>query len=294
MHMYILAHVHAFSVHCSCTLQTHMGGKPYQCNECDLSFALFGEFKVHVNETHVQTKDRRCTDCFKLFDTTEELDQHYTLEHRYECEICGKSFARLGYLQAHIEIHNGVSMFNCRQCNAGFDSEYSYKQHIKTHPNYNKAKRVYPCQICGKTFYDSRKMIMHSHSDEHQEKAKSLGLPAGVVLQNLTEDVDVDVDVDADVSVLVNEVANSMQASGSTPTQSVDDNLIQSIVESEAFKAAAASVGVAAARTNVNTSSSNTTSSEGSLTSSSLLNSGTGETMGVEVQSSNSVTASEQ
>ena len=42
----------------------------------------------------------------------------------------------------------------------------------------------------------------------------------------------------------MNEVANSIQASGTTGTPSVDDNLIQSIVESEAFKAAAASVGV--------------------------------------------------
>lgn len=243
-----------------------MGGKPYKCGECDLSFALFGEFKVHVNEDHVFTKDRRCADCFKVFLTSEQLDQHYALEHRYECEICGKSFARLGYLQAHIEIHNGVSMFNCRQCDAGFDSEYSYKQHIKAHPNYNKAKRVYPCQICGKTFYDSRKMIMHSHSNEHQEKAKSLGLPAGVVLQNLDEDVA------ADVSALVNEVANSMQASGAASTPSVDDNLIQSIVESEAFKAAAASVGVTTTGTSMNTSGNS--SSEGSSSSSSLLNSG--------------------
>ena len=104
-------------------------------------------------------------------------------------------------------------------------------------------------------------MILHSHSDEHQEKAKSLGLPAGVVLQNLTAE-------EADVSILVNEVANSMQASGSTGTPSVDDNLIQSIVESEAFKAAAASVGVAT----------NAATGEDSLSSSSppssLLNNG--------------------
>lgn len=290
--MYIL------HVYYTCTyfvlLQTHMGGKPYQCNECDLSFALFGEFKVHVNEIHTVTKDRRCADCFKLFTSTDELDQHYALEHRYECEICGKSFARLGYLQAHIEIHNGVSMFNCRQCNAGFDSEYSYKQHIKTHPNYNKAKRVYPCHICGKTFYDSRKMIMHSHSDEHQEKAKSLGLPAGVVLQNLTEDVE------TDVSVLVNEVANSMRESGSTATPSVDDNLIQSIVESEAFKAAAASVGVSAAAPSSSSSSVTTAStlfnnggatvSEATVT---ILHTA-GELGGVAVQSPNVVGNNEQ
>ena len=110
---------------------------------------------------------------------------------------------------------------------------------------------------------------MHSHSDEHQEKAKSLGLPAGVVLQNLSESED----VPTDMNVLVNEVANSIQASGATATPSVDDNLIQSIVESEAFKAAAASVGVS---TTTAGTSMNNSSSEGSTSSvaSSLLNSG--------------------
>ena len=123
-------------------------------------------------------------------------------------------------------------------------------------------------------------MIAHSHSDEHQEKAKSLGLPAGVVLQNLTAE-------EADVSILVNEVANSMQASGSTGTPSVDDNLIQSIVESEAFKAAAASVGVASASAAVATSlnASGASSSEGSLSTStsSLLNNGGGTASAVVV-----------
>ena len=81
-----------------------MGGKPYQCSECDLFFALFGEFKVHVNEAHAFTKDRWCTDCFKVFSTAEQQEQHFALEHRYECEIRlgGKSFARLGYLQVHV------------------------------------------------------------------------------------------------------------------------------------------------------------------------------------------------
>lgn len=63
-------------------------------------------------------------------------------------------------------------------------------------------------------------MIQHSHTDEHQEKVKSLGLPAGVVLRNLSESEDVP---PTDMSVLVNEVANSIQASGTTATPSVDD-----------------------------------------------------------------------
>ena len=127
-------------------------------------------------------------------------------------------------------------------------------------------------------------MIQHSHTDEHQEKAKSLGLPAGIVLQNLSESEDVP---PTDMSVLVNEVANSIQASGTMATPSVDDNLIQSIVESEAFKAAAASVGVStsaatattAVGTSMNTSNnsgSKGSSSSGSSVGLSLLNNGEG------------------
>ena len=71
-------------------------------------------------------------------------------------------------------------------------------------------------------------------------------------------------------------------ASGTTATLSMDDNLIQSIVESEVFKAAAASVGVSTAAaitgtfiTSVGTSMMNT-SSNSSSEGSSLLNSGGG------------------
>ena len=96
-----------------------------------------------------------------------------------------------------------------------------------------------------------------------------------------------------------------IHTAGSTATPSVDDNLIQSIVESEAFKAAAASVGVSTAGASMSTSS--TSSSEGSLTSSSsLLNSGAtvandattmlghGAARGVAAQSTSVMATSEQ
>ena len=207
-----------------------MGGKPYKCQECDSSFALLGEYKTHMSEKHADTKDLRCADCFKVFPSSETLDQHRSVEHRLECEICGKTFARLGYLEAHVEIHNGASLYNCRVCNLGFTSEYPYKQHIKTHPNYGKGKKIYPCQICDKSFYDASKMMLHYRSEEHREKSKSLGLAGGQVLHTIEEELA------PDVSALVDKVAKSMEEGP------MEDNIIQSIVESEAFKAAAASV----------------------------------------------------
>ena len=85
--------------------QIHMDGKPYKCNECDdASFALLGEFRAHIAEAHADTKDVRCSECYKVFGGAEELRSHVRLEHRLECEVCMRTFSRLAYLQAHIEV----------------------------------------------------------------------------------------------------------------------------------------------------------------------------------------------
>ncbi len=64
-----------------------MDGKPYKCPECPTSFALMTEFKGHMISEHEETRDLRCSDCFKVFPSVEELEQHRSLEHRLECEV---------------------------------------------------------------------------------------------------------------------------------------------------------------------------------------------------------------
>lgn len=199
-------------------LQVHMDGKPYKCNECPESFALLGEFRIHITNVHADTKDLRCTECYKVFPATSDLSQHVRLEHRLECEVCMRTFSRLAYLQAHIEVHRGQSLFNCRFCTAGFDSEYAYKKHIKCHPKHPKGRRLHPCNVCDEVFANSDELLVHYRSDKHRDKLASMGLEHTSILHTIDGG-----ELSPEIRSLVEEVTGSMGAA------EVDERLMQSI-----------------------------------------------------------------
>ena len=205
-------------------LKSHMGGKPYKCNECSASFALLNVYKQHMHDEHADTEALRCSDCYRVFPDRDGLEQHKLLEHRYECEICGKAFARLAYLEQHARVHEGSGLFNCKMCNVGFDTEYSYKQHIRTHPTRSAAGtkgKTLQCPVCSVTFQHQSNLLSHLGSQEHRDKAAALGLSLNTI----------EGDLSPEVSALVDEVSMS------------EESLLQSISEGEQFQGQATSEG---------------------------------------------------
>ncbi len=204
-------------------LRAHLDGKPYRCTECDTAFALLGQYKQHMREGHPETYNLRCSECFRVFPDTQSLTQHKQLEHRVECEICGKLFARLGYLQFHAELHNGSSLFNCRYCKAGFDSEQAYKNHVKVHPEAHRPRKLYQCQLCEVSFHQASGLVAHYRTQEHRDKANALGV-SGSLLNTIEADI-------SDMSALVDEVTMAGEGNGDE-----EDDIIRSITNSEAFQ----------------------------------------------------------
>ena len=159
--------------------KVHGETKPYHCQECEESFTLLAELKDHLKKIHSETEECRCTECFKVCLSLEDLERHKMYDHRFECEVCGKIFARLAYLQVHVKVHNGQSKFNCRFCSDGFNSIYAYRQHMKTHPEYRRVINAFPCHACNKVFNDPSDLITHYQTEEHKEKAATIGTPVG-------------------------------------------------------------------------------------------------------------------
>ena len=160
-------------------LKVHGESKPYHCQECTESFTLLAELKEHLKKAHPENEDIRCNECFKVCVSTTSLTEHKLNDHRFECEICGKLFARLAYLQVHVKVHSGESKFNCRFCSEGFDSIYAYRQHMKTHPEYKRVINVFPCHACDKSFIEPNELVAHYQTEEHRQKAASVGAPTG-------------------------------------------------------------------------------------------------------------------
>ena len=160
-------------------LKVHGEAHPYRCLECTESFSHLAELKDHLKKIHPDTEELRCSECFKVAASQEELVQHKLSEHRFECEICGKIFARIAYLQVHVKVHNGEAKFNCRYCSEGFNSIYSYRQHMRKHPEYRRNVNVYPCHACNMTFRDPSELVSHYQTPDHREKAAAVVSPPG-------------------------------------------------------------------------------------------------------------------
>ncbi len=160
-------------------LKVHGDNKPYHCQECSESFTLLAELKDHFKKEHPENHSLRCIECFKVCTSMENLEEHKLHDHRFECESCGKIFARLAYLQVHVRVHNGESKFNCRFCSDGFNSAYSYRQHMKNHPEYRRIVNVYPCHPCGKSFQEPKELVEHYETPEHRENAANMDSAVG-------------------------------------------------------------------------------------------------------------------
>lgn len=118
-----------------------------------------------------------------------------------------KTFSRLAYLQAHVEIHNGESLFNCKYCVAGFDSEYAYKKHVKSHPKppaKSPQSSHHLCTICDLLFESTATLMGHYRGDEHRAKVQALGLDGASILHTIEGELS------PEIRSLVDEVAGSI------------------------------------------------------------------------------------
>ena len=87
----------------------------WQCKYCEKKFTTKGNFKKHLNESHLKTS-------------------------RYKCEICGKGFDVKSKLERHVKsptVHI-VKPFKCDYCPVTFNNKKTRTSHVKEfHLNQN-------------------------------------------------------------------------------------------------------------------------------------------------------------
>ncbi|CAG9539518.1 unnamed protein product [Cercopithifilaria johnstoni] len=155
--------------------KTHAGKKPYDCSECQKSFAHPSDLKKHMN-THTKEKPHSCPNCKKNFSQSSNLKIHmriHTGEKPYNCTECGKRFSDPSAFKEHVRIHTGEKPYNCLECGKRFPDSSSFKKHMRIHTG----EKPYNCSECGKCFSDSStfKKHMRIHSGEKPYNCSECG-----------------------------------------------------------------------------------------------------------------------
>ncbi|XP_050417509.2 zinc finger protein 235-like [Patella vulgata] len=135
-------------------------------------------YKRHKLSHQIQnnTKDFVCEVCDKRFDMKHKLKTHIfsetDKEHiklhvgknpvkvKRQCEICGKQYGDMRYLERHLKIHSGVKEFACELC----DYKSYSNEHLRKHMIRHTGIKKYICHHCGKGFPRKGDLIKHFRS----------------------------------------------------------------------------------------------------------------------------------
>ena len=142
------------------------------CKECEHTFANKKNFDGHLEK---DTCKHTCELCGKIF--LYGMKKQY-LNHRkyhnkqkdYKCDICGKSYVRMGELNRHIQWHKESIMAVCDQCGQTFRCTSGLSNHKKIKHCGNSEKKTdekikkYQCPECPKTYLAQYRLRWHIKS----------------------------------------------------------------------------------------------------------------------------------
>uniref|UniRef100_A0A6P7H2P3 Gastrula zinc finger protein XlCGF57.1-like n=1 Tax=Diabrotica virgifera virgifera TaxID=50390 RepID=A0A6P7H2P3_DIAVI len=138
---------------------------PYSCSACQATFSTPKEHSDHL-KCH---KKFKCTNCPATYNIETNLKIHFELVHRTEntlrnCPICGVAlrFKRAASLKSHMMIHQVEEVYTCEQCEAEFEKENEYSQHVISH-NSKKPEQEPPlsCPQCILQFETKEELKLH-------------------------------------------------------------------------------------------------------------------------------------
>ncbi|KAK8394013.1 hypothetical protein O3P69_006305 [Scylla paramamosain] len=165
-------------------LKKHLEDKPYRCYECDASFNVQKNLRLH-KALHA-TDSLVCPECEKTFRRMASFKAHLALHEEDEsvtCEICQEEFVSLAQLEPHYECHSMTigqleerkkPNLVCQECRGEFTSHEMLTHHMKVHRKTkkivsSKPKRKVPdrsrfvnkCLQCDKKFIKPSQLKRH-------------------------------------------------------------------------------------------------------------------------------------
>ncbi|CAG9834162.1 unnamed protein product [Diabrotica balteata] len=146
-------------------VQNNKIDSPYSCPDCQATFSTPKEHSDHL-KWH---KKFKCTNCPATYNIETNLKIHFELVHQTEntlrnCPICGIAlrFKRAASLKSHMMIHQVEEVYTCQECEAEFEKENEYSQHVISH--YSKKEEPeapLSCPQCILQFETKEELKLH-------------------------------------------------------------------------------------------------------------------------------------
>ena len=147
----------------------------FKCDLCPSQFVELVLLTEHKEKYHLAIFG--CDYCVNSFASLDELNNHVTSVHHFECDICQVWFVDIESLAQHKELcHLAISY--CNYCDHSFSKVEDVNLHLSSSHNFE-------CVFCLSWFVDLANLAEHKKQCPHPERFSCAFCPA--VLTNLKE-----------------------------------------------------------------------------------------------------------
>lgn len=152
-----------------------VGKGPFKCSQCPLEFPKWGQLQRH-ERAHAEDKPFKCSRCEASFNQELNLRLH-TATHpgpggQPACPECGKAFARLASLKAHLMLHQKEENLICAECGDEFSTQARLDRHAQEHKDELSRVKYYFCRQCPQKF--TKQPLLKEHMKIHYKLKASL------------------------------------------------------------------------------------------------------------------------
>ncbi len=115
---------------------------------------------AHYEAVHSERKPYECNECGKTFARKEGWQRHnHDTARPYLCPTCGKTFRNPRAREVHERSHNDDRRYPCSYCEKRFFTNGQRKVHERIHTG----EKPFGCTVCGKLFSAKHQLVTHSH-----------------------------------------------------------------------------------------------------------------------------------